>query len=71
MMGTKSRSFAPLGDRSLEEIVPADNIYRRLARVLDLSFVRALTADCDAGAGRPSIDPVVFFKTLAREYLLW
>lgn len=62
MMGTKLRAFAPLGDRSLEELVPADNIYRRLQRVLDLSFVHALVADCYAAGGRPSVDPVVFFK---------
>ena len=31
-------------------------------RVLDLSFVRALTADCYAVGGRPSIDPEVFFR---------
>lgn len=71
MMGTKLRAFAPLGDRSLEELVPADNIYRRLQRVFDLSFVHELVADCYAAGGRPSVDPVVFFKTLTREYLLW
>src|SRR5262245_20395841 len=62
MMGTKSRSFAPLGERSLEELVPADNIYRQLQRVLDLSFVHDLVAGCYAAGGRPSVDPVVFFK---------
>ncbi len=62
MMGVKLRAFAPLGDRSLEELVPADSIYRRLQRVLDLSFVYDLVADCYSSAGRPSIDPVVFFK---------
>ena len=51
MMGLKCRTFAPLGDRSLEELVPADNIYRRLARVLDLSFVHDLVADCYAAGG--------------------
>ena len=62
MMGTKSRSFTPLGERSLEELVPADSLYRRLARVLDLSFVHDLVADCYAADGRPSVDPVVFSK---------
>lgn len=62
MMGIKQRAFAPLGERSLEELVPADSIYRRLQRVLDLSFVHDLVADCYASAGRPSIDPIVFFK---------
>jgi transposase len=62
MMGVKLRAFAPLGDRSLEELVPADSLYRRLERTLDLSFVHDLVADCYSSAGRPSVDPVVFFK---------
>ena len=31
-------------------------------RVLDLSFVRDLVRPLYAGGGRPSVDPVVFFK---------
>ena len=62
MMGTKERSFAPLINVSLEELVPADHFYRHLERTLDLSFVRAFVQQTYAGAGRPSIDPVVFFK---------
>ena len=43
MMGSKDRSFAPLPNLSLEEMVPKDNLYRRLeAATLDLSFVREL-----------------------------
>ena len=62
MMGHKLRSFAPLGDRSLDELVPADHLYRRLQRTLDLSFVHDLVAGCYATGGRPSVDPEVFFK---------
>jgi len=62
MMGTKIRNFAPLTDLSLEELVPKDNFYRRLEGTLDLSFVRDLVEDRYAPSGRPSIDPVVFFK---------
>jgi transposase len=47
---------------SLEALVPADHFYRYLDAKLDLSFVRAWVADCYAEGGRPSIDPVVFFK---------
>jgi transposase len=47
---------------SLEGLVPADHFYRHLEATLDLSFVRAWVADCYAARGRPSIDPVVFFK---------
>ena len=63
MMGTKVRSFAPLPrDLSLEHLVPEDNFYRRLEARLDLSFVREMVAPLYAKGGRPSVDPVVFFK---------
>jgi len=67
MMGTKIRSFSPLPhDVSLEELVPEDHFYGRLeARLearLDLSFVRELVGPLYSGGGRPSVDPVVFFK---------
>ena len=63
MLGKKVRSFAPLPrDISLEELVPEDNFYRRLERTLDPSLVRELVGPLYAGGGRPSVDPVVFFK---------
>ena len=62
MMGTKARAFAPLCNRSLEELVPADNFYRHLEAKLDLGFVRDLVRSTYKAGGRPSIDPRVFFK---------
>jgi transposase len=62
MMGTKERAFAPLCNLSLEALVPADHFYRHLDAKLDLDFVRHLVAGCYAASGRPSVDPVVFFK---------
>ena len=62
MIGTKARSFAPLINVSVEELVPQDHFYRHLERTLDLSFVREFVQETYAGIGRPSIDPVVFFK---------
>ena len=47
---------------SLEDLVPRDHFYRFLDAKLDLSFVRTWVQDCYAERGRPSIDPVVFFK---------
>jgi transposase len=47
---------------SLEDLVPADNFYRHLEAKLDLSFVRDWSRELYADRGRPSIDPVVFFK---------
>jgi transposase len=62
MMGMKERAFAPLTHRSLEELVPPDHFYRYLERKLDLSFVRTFVQETYASLGRPSIDPIVFFK---------
>jgi transposase len=47
---------------SLDELLPADNFYRHPEAKLGLSFVRDWTRNLYAGRGRPSIDPVVFFK---------
>ncbi len=62
MMGFKAREFAPIEHLTLEQLVPRDHFYRQLDRVLDLTFVRTLVALYYAVAGRPSIDPIVFFK---------
>jgi transposase len=62
MMGTKVRIFMPVEVVSLDELVPANHFYRHLDRTVDLSFVRDLAKETYARAGRPSIDPMVFFK---------
>ncbi|HLX56264.1 MAG TPA: IS1182 family transposase [Ktedonobacteraceae bacterium] len=62
MMGTKARHFAPLINVSVEQLVPQDHFYRHVERTLDLSFVREFVQQTYAGIGRPSIDPIVFFK---------
>jgi transposase len=62
MQGEKQRDFTPQ-IVSLEDLVPSDNFYRQLEQKLDLGFVRDLVHDHYAAQlGRPSIDPVVFFK---------
>ena len=62
MMGTKERAFGPLPPVSLDDLIPPDHFYRHLERSLDLSFVRDLVKGAYAEIGRPSIDPIVFFK---------
>jgi transposase len=62
MMGIKTRAFDSLPGVTLEDLVPADHFYRHVEHTLDLRFVRALVQDAYAESGRPSIDPVVFFK---------
>jgi len=47
---------------SLEALVPVDHFYRHLEAKLDLGFVREWARELYAERGRPSIDPVVFFK---------
>src|SRR5262245_55179451 len=62
MMGSKERAFAPLVNVSLEELVPRDHFYRQLDQSFDLAFVRDLVAPFYAAGGRPSVDPIVFFR---------
>jgi transposase len=62
MLGTKTRLFTALPPLTLDELVPADHFYRYLDRVLDLGFVRDLVRGDYAEKGRPSVDPVVFFR---------
>ncbi len=63
MLGYKAKCFKQHTAISLEQLVPQANFYRQLEAKLDLSFVRELVLDCyAAGVGRPSIDPVTFFK---------
>jgi len=47
---------------SLEDLVPPSHFYRHLERTLELGVVRDLVRGTYAEIGRPSIDPVVFFK---------
>ena len=63
MLGpAKSRRLdAPIAV-SLEDLVPIDHFYRHLEAKLDLGFVRDWARELYADRGRPSIDPVVFFK---------
>ena len=63
VMGIKERRFDPLPHEiSLEDLVPEDSFYRQLEAALDLSFVRDLVRPLYARGGRPSVDPVVFFR---------
>jgi transposase len=54
---------------SLDELVPQEHLVRRLAEVLDFSWVRSETASLYSHTGRPSIDPEVVAKLLLLGYL--
>jgi transposase len=63
MLGpAKPRRFDQPIAISLDALVPVDHFYRHLDAKLDLSFVREWARELYADRGRPSIEPVVFFK---------
>lgn len=62
MIGTKERDFKTYAQISLEDLVPTDNFYRQLEAYIDLEFIRPLVQGLYSNIGRPSIDPIVFFK---------
>jgi transposase len=62
VLGTKTRVFVPHRSLALDQLVPTDDFYRHLEAQLDLGFVRPWVEELYAERGRPSIDPVVFFK---------
>ena len=52
----------------LESWVASDHFLRKVDRLLELAFLRELTAACYSKLGRPSIDPEVFFRMLFVAY---
>jgi transposase len=63
MQGRHAFEPQAMASIDLESFVAEDHFLRQIDRVLDLKFVRELTAACYAdGQGRPSIDPEVFFR---------
>src|ERR1700752_4719682 len=52
-----------------ESVVPEDHQVRRIAVVLDLSWVRAKLAPYYSHTGRPSIDPVLMIRMLIVGYV--
>ena len=69
MQGSKSLEGQLFYHVSLEQLVPSDHLVRRLAEVLDLSWVRKATAEAYSHTGRPSIDPVVISKMMILGFL--
>jgi len=53
----------------LPDIIPEDNFYKVLKKELDLSFIYKETDFLYSHTGKPSIDPVVFFKCMIIGYL--
>jgi transposase len=62
MLGRKTFEPKLFYHFSLEERVPEDHLLRRVAAIVDFSFVRRLTARFYSHTGQPGVDPVVLFK---------
>jgi transposase len=62
MIGTKVREFKTHENISLGDLVPENNFYRQLEECISLEFIREKVEGLYSNIGRPSIDPVVFFK---------
>ena len=53
-----------------EALIPPSHLLRKIDKVLDLSFLRELTASFySSEQGRPSIDPEIFVRMILLELL--
>ena len=69
MIGKKDLEPKIFYNFSLDKAVSEDDFYRKLDRILDLSFLYKECKSLYGTTGNPSIDPVVFFKILIVGYL--
>ena len=70
MMGCLERDQAQFFYRyNLEELVPADHLVRKLAALLDLSWLREELAPYYSHTGRPSVDPELMVRMLLVGYV--
>jgi len=68
MIGKKRFEPKMMYKVSLEDLVPADNFYRKLESILDLRFVYSECRSMYGRTGNASIDPAVFFKIILFGY---
>ena len=69
MQGRKEFRPKLFYELSLERLVPADNIYRKIGEELDFQFLYDSTKKYYGTEGQQSLDPVVFYKILLVGYL--
>ena len=57
---------------SLEDLVPEDHLLRKIDAAVDFSKIYEFVEDlyCEDN-GRPSIDPVILFKMVLIQHLVW
>jgi len=68
MQGEKNFTPKMFVNFCLADHIPKDNFYRVLKTILDLRFIKKKTQFLYSKTGRPSIDPVVFFKCMLIGY---
>jgi transposase len=68
MLGKKRYEAKMMYSVTLEDLVPGDNFYRVIDGLLDLRFLYKECKEVYGETGKPSIDPVVFFKILLFGY---
>lgn len=54
---------------SIDELVPKDNLVRKIDRDIDFNFIYYEVAELYSASGAPSIDPVVLIKIVLIQYL--
>ena len=54
---------------TIEQLVPANHLVRKLDAAIDFSFIYPLVENLYSQFGRPSIDPVVLFKMTMIQYV--
>ncbi len=69
MQGVKQYNEKMFYQIRLSDLVPEDNFYRRLDKIMDLGFLYKMTDKYYGSEGQESIDPVVFFKICLVGYL--
>jgi len=69
MQGKKQIEPKMLYTITLEQLVPAENFYRRLNKAIDLNWLYKNTKQYYGSEGQESIDPVVFFKITLVGYI--
>jgi transposase len=69
MLGKKKLQAKLMYNVTIDDLVPEDNIYRQIDKFLDLRFVYKECEKLYGKTGKPSIDPLVFFKLELFGYL--
>ncbi|HSR17123.1 MAG TPA: hypothetical protein VLM39_03430, partial [Ignavibacteriaceae bacterium] len=61
-MGKKKFEPKLMYNFTIDDLVPEENIYRQIDKFLDLRFIYKECKKLYGRTGKPSVDPVVFFK---------